>query len=178
MIVLDESCSIEPLSNYNLLKNFTLNLTRQFPVNETQTHIGLVRFSTPGRSEVLVQLTEFYDGVALRNRIDELLVGSDDFRGDRTYHNVSLMLAREEFNARGRSDVRKDIVLLTDGYPEPAEASARGIAAEIRAAGTDIYGVFIGNDPNRIEEIRNISTEAFPVDDFNALLNTLLKCST
>ena len=175
MIVLDESDSIEPQMNYNLLKNFTLNLTRQFPVSETQTHIGLVRFSTPERSEVLVQLTEFYDGVALRNRMDELLVASDEFRGGMTYHNVSLMLAREEFNARGRSDVRKVIMLLTDGTPVPAEASARGIAAEIRAAGIDIYGVFIGFNQDGRNEIRNISSQgrAFPVNNFAALSGIL-----
>ncbi|XP_019849170.1 PREDICTED: uncharacterized protein LOC100641243 [Amphimedon queenslandica] len=175
MIVLDESRSITPESNYILLKNFVLNLTRQFPISETQTHIGLVRFSTESRTRVIIQLTEFFDGDALRNRIDSELNPSDDRRGGETRHNLAMMEAHDEFHARGRSDVRQVIMLLTDGEPDPSSASAREISAEIRADGIDIYGVFIGSDQDGINEIRNISTRgrAFPVNDFNALTDVL-----
>ena len=175
VIVFDESRSIND-TNYPILENFVLDITRQFPVSETQTHIGLVRFSTVSRSQVVIELTEFFDGDALRAKIDEELDVNEDLRGGKTYHNVSMMKAREELSARGRGgDVRQIIMLLTDGIPDPDTASAKTISQEIRSDGIAIYGVYIGTDQAGFDEITAVSTDgrAFRAENFNALAGIL-----
>ena len=167
MIVADESTSINQTFMIRL-KEFVLALAEQFPVSDTQTHVGVMRFSTPGRTRVDIKVNQITNKTQLITAINNIPFERDG-RGARTYHMLAMMTALEELQKNGRKDVDDVIILVTDGLPQPPEQSARSIAAEARKNGTTIYGVFVGIAENGRAEIRNISDRAFEVDDFNAL---------
>ena len=170
MIVADESTSINQTFMIRL-KEFVLDLARQFPVSDTQTHVGVMRFSTPRRTQVDIKVNQFTNKTELITAIDNIPFERDG-RGASTYHMLAMMTALEELQKNGRKDVDDIIILVTDGLPQPETQSARSIAAEARKNGTTIYGVFVGVagvEEKQRAEIRNISDRAFEVDDFNAL---------
>ena len=170
MIVADESRSISYTFMIRL-KEFVLDLARQFPVSDTQTHVGVMRFSTPERTQVDIKVNQITNKTELITAIDNIPFEGDG-RGAATYHMLAMMTALEELQKNGRKNVDDVIILVTDGFPQPDTQSARSIAAEARKNGTTIYGVYVGSGEMAEEgraEIRNISDRAFEVDDFNAL---------
>ena len=170
MIVADESRSISHTFMIRL-KEFVLDLARQFPVSDTQIHVGVMRFSTPERTQVDIKVNQITNKTELITAIDNIPFEGDG-RGAATYHMLAMMTALEELQKNGRKNVDDVIILVTDGSPQPDTQSARSIAAEARKNGTTIYGVYVGTGQMAEEgraEIRNISDRAFEVDDFNAL---------
>ena len=83
-------------------------------------------------------------------------------------------MARGELDADGRPDVPQVIILLTDGQPDDEVAGILTEADEIRAAGTEIFTVGVGNNVNAglLDQIATDpdAAHAFLAADFDDLL--------
>ena len=155
MLVLDVSESLSS-TEANQIKSFALNFVRQYPsISQTTTNIGMIRFSDQGRTQVDIPLIEFNNKSQIEQKINNIDFRRD--RGGKTYHLLAMTLALEEI-AKGRSDARDIIILVTDGEPNPDNQSAIAISKDAREnKNITIFGILIKPTPARIEEIRQIS---------------------
>lgn len=133
MLVLDGSGSIEP-ANFDLMRNFAMQLVAYFPISSEEANIGIVQFAT---TTVLHQALSG-DLVALNSTIDTM-----GQLGSGTNIAGGMELAQTELGF-GRPDVADVMIVLTDGvHTEGGDPIA--VANTIRNQGTQIIGIAVGD---------------------------------
>ncbi|KAL0477410.1 hypothetical protein AKO1_005751 [Acrasis kona] len=120
-LILDNSASIG-VANFKLLREFSINVTNQLDISPTNVNIGIVDFGYEGN--LLLSLNND------RNKIKKTLLNME-YRGENTntkggiYAAVGDITGRLPNNGtkmnngvgRGRADVPKVLLVITDGMP-------------------------------------------------------------
>ena len=125
-LVLDASGSIGN-KTYVSVKTFATDLLKQFQLSESETHAGVIVYSTVPK--LVIKMNEFYDlekfSTALSDRTPwpprEVKL-DPEWMGGFTRIDLALTLARKKlFTAANgdRRDVRNALIFLTDGEQKP-----------------------------------------------------------
>ena len=139
------------------IKNFVKQLLGQLPVMKGRTHVGIIRFSDSRRTRIISHLGSVTDPKSLKEIVTN--ISMNETRGSATHHKDAMRLALNDIEERGRPNVRKIIILITDGPPTPHNQSAIADAAVARVRGYDIFAVSFTNNISNffVEELRNIT---------------------
>ena len=168
--VMDSSGSVGS-TDFNTVRNFVADLTQNFNVGPTGTHVGVIRYASTATE--LTALGAILDPVVLDSFIRNIA-----FTGGGTETGIAIDLARLGFqNSRQSEGVPLVMIVLTDGEsgtsPGPAAAAAR-------AEGIQIISFGIGSGVN-IAELNDIASgpefvfliDSFNQQDFDDVLQTL-----
>ena len=148
--VIDSSGSIkdnnptdDSYDNWELLKQFTVDLVNYFTIGPDTTRIGAILFSDTARLEFA--LNQYSDIEQLKMALRNIM-----YEGLSTNTPEALRMARQQcFNeASGdRSDVQNIAVIITDGVPHPADRRQPAIseAQVLRSYGVSVFAVGVTN---------------------------------
>ena len=172
MLVLDGSDSIYAFPdnpNWSTIKDFSKRVVASFTVSPTGAHIGVAQFSSEGRGQVFIGLSD--NAAAINAVIDgmDMLFGGTDIQ-------EGIALGQGELAANGRAGVPHLIILLTDGeHNQPGNPVAEAESA--RNAGTEIFAIGVGGGPN-VDQLNAIASDpdgrhVFSVADFEGLAAVL-----
>ena len=176
VFIMDQSESIlendppeTPYYNWNLFKDFVKTVVQSLPVG-IDTRTAMIKYST--QSELVWNLNTYSDmyGVEVMEAVQGL-----QHKGGNTNTSGALHMARERVFRNmnlARDNVRKVILLMTDGLSTVQRQNTRTEAHETRSAGIEIYVVAIGKyiDEAEIREIAtDIDTRIIHVTDFGRL---------
>ena len=126
------------------IKNLAKELLGQLPVMKGRTRVGIIRFSDSRRTRIISPLGSVTDSKLLNEILTN--ISMNETRGSATHHKDAMRLALNDIEERGRPNVRKIIILITDGPPTPHNQSAIEDAAVARARGYDIFAVGFTNN--------------------------------
>ena len=176
--VVDSSGSInyKDARNWDITKEFLVNLTRLFRIGPENVQVAFVLFSTDARVEW--GLTRYQDETSLINAIRRV-----PYIGDRTNLNDALYLTRTDVFAPGRGTRQgalKAAVILTDGVDNvPTNGTELTLqnATACKNDNIELSAIGVSNQVNeeRLQQIVSPPTDThyYAVDDFQAL-QTLL----
>ena len=157
--VMDASGSVGT-TNFDTMRNFVADLTLNFNVGPTGTHVGVVRYSTTPTE--LTALGAILDPAALDGFIRIIA-----FTGGGTETGLAIDLARVGFqNSRQSEGVPRVMIILNDGQ---SNSDPRPAAAAARAEGIQIISFGIGSGVN-VAELNDIASGpefVFLIDNFN-----------
>nr|XP_022308913.1 protein PIF-like [Crassostrea virginica] len=163
VFVLDGSDSVTPV-NFDKVKKFTADIVNQFDLGQAKVHVGVIEFSTfIGR---VIQLGQV-------NNLDMLrfLISNISMSNDGTGTHKALKRMREMFRERGRPEVPRIGVVITDGLsvsPYLTKEEARLLHLD----GIVTFAVGIEGDKTFQTELEYIASSAenvLRVVDFDAL---------
>ena len=172
-IVMDQSSSITWVQekNWEVMKNFVINLVSAFPISPTLTRVGLVKFSDD--AQTAFNLAAFSTAQQIINAINGSI-----HEGGLTNLADALRVTRTSiFNAPGdRPQVKNICIFITDGHAtvDPDLVTNEAILAQREA---EIFAIGITNDVDTLE-LETIASDpnnrhTFLVDDFNLLQGIL-----
>ena len=168
--VMDSSGSIGTI-NFNTMRNFVADLTQNFNVGPTGTHVGVIRYSTTATE--LTALGAILDPGALDSFIRNI-----PFTGGGTATAEAINLARIGFqNSRQSEGIPRVMIVLTDGRPN---ADPRPAVVAARAEGIQIFSFGIGNGVT-LTDLNDIASgpdfvfliDSFDQQDFDDVLRPL-----
>lgn len=134
MLVIDGSFSIAPV-DFELARTFAKQLVASCILG-TDAQVGAIQFSNQGTTRTESRLSK--NARAVNIALDRMVQ-----LGANTDIQDGLKAAQNEIEARGRSNAKHFIVLLTDGeQTEPGDPVAE--ATNIKAAGSQIFAVGVG----------------------------------
>ena len=174
--VVDSSGSInyKDARNWDITKEFLVNLTRQFTIGANDVHVAFILFSDVATVEW--GLTRYLDETSLINAIRNVR-----YIGETTNLNDALYLTRTNVFGQGggvRSGAFKAAVILTDGEDNvPVEGTPLTIqnATACKNDGILLIGIGVSDqvDTRRLREIVSApaDTHYYAVDDFRALMS-------
>lgn len=162
MLVLDGSGSISR-PDFELARTFARNLVNSC-LFVSGSRIGVVQFASTAQLEHPLSSD--------RAAVDGALVAMRQLIGS-TATDRAIDLAQAQLTANRRPGVRNFIIVFTDGLSNDPAATGRAADAA-RAAGTELFAVGIGLDPQGRAELERIanqppSTHVFNVTDFASL---------
>ena len=169
--VVDSSGSInyKDARNWDITKEFLVNVTGLFTIGPDNVRVAFVLFSTDATVEW--GLTRYQDQASLVNAIRNVR-----YIGNRTNLNDALYLTRTRVFANARQDARRVAIILTDGVDEvPTNGTQLTIqnATACKQQGIRLVTIGVSNQVNveRLQDIASPSPDGFyfPVDDFRAL---------
>lgn len=132
------------------MKNFLRRIVSYLPLSRSEVNIGVVEYSDKHYEEI--KLNEYYETEPLREAI-QLIKPSE---GATSRIGEVIKFVREQIFLRGRRDVRKVLVILTDSN-EHNEDNSQAEAELIKKTGVRVLGVAVGNQPNMASLSRVIS---------------------
>ncbi|XP_028392099.1 matrilin-3-like [Dendronephthya gigantea] len=154
LFIIDDSRSVRR-SEYELMKNFIIQLTNRFNISEDQSRVALIQFSAQATTVIKFHFDEYYDKASLTSRINGLQLSD----GSATNTDFALKMAREQiFNGRrgDRSDVRNVIILMTDGESHDNDAAIR--EAALLKTDVSIIAIGVGKGDAQDSEAENGGT--------------------
>ena len=158
IFLIDETDSMS-VDQFNLVKNFVKQLLGYLPVIKGRTHVGIIRLSDSRRTRIISPLGSVTESKSLNEIVTN--ISMNETRGSATHRKDAMRLALNDIEERGRPNVRKIIILITDGPPTPHNQSAIEDAAVARARGYDIFAVFVSDSFSDYflfrEELRSIA---------------------
>nr|XP_039268913.1 integrin alpha-D-like [Styela clava] len=161
MFVLDGSGSVTG-GNFDIVKDWTANLTKEFDIETGKVHVGVVQYSYwDDNVDVNNQLyvkTEI--GLGQYNNETELLdaIGKINYQGYTTATSHALNKTILDFQASSRwsdKSTKKIILLLTDGEATDPQYLPQS-ADYVRSLGITTFAIGVGN--YKEEELRIIAT--------------------
>ncbi len=167
MFVVDSSGSLAlcGCEAFEKIRTFSRNIVSSFAIGPANARFGLVDFSSPLDTELILPLSE--DAAAINSAINSM-----PYFGNRTDTAGGLEKAQAELAAHGRPGLPHIIVLLTDGRANDG-AAAESMAANAKASATEIFAIGATDDVN-VGELQRIAsapanTHVFMVNDFDGL---------
>jgi len=172
--VVDSSGSInyKDPRNWDITKEFLVDLTRLFAIGPDDVQVGFVLFSDVATVEW--GLTQYQDQASLISAIRNV-----PYIGETTNLNDALYLTRTKVFAPGlgtRAGARKAAIILTDGEDNvPAEGTPLTLQNATAAKRDNIRLTAIGvSDQVNVARLQQIASQPsdrhyYPVDDFGAL---------
>ena len=173
MLVVDGSESVGS-GNFDVLREAVIILTRQFPIGSDAVLMGLIQFSN--RVDVEVNLTSIDNAAAMESAINGLVYQG----GSSTFTSNALEEAFAQFQTFGRQEVRRQIILLTDGEPQDRNR-ANNIATMIKEQGITITTIAINiqtiQAQRNLQDISSDDTliEANNVNELEGLVSTIVE---
>lgn len=168
VLVLDGSESISA-GDFTTMASFARDLVGHFTISPTDAHAGVVQFAGEGDGRVEIGLS--YDPAALDAALAAMtqIIGATDIQ-------EGIALGQGELAVRGRAEVPRVLIVLTDGaHNQPGDPLAEAEGA--RSAGTEIFAIAVGSGPDRAQLTAIASdpdTEhVFSVTDFDGLVTIL-----
>ncbi|KAJ8354327.1 hypothetical protein SKAU_G00218940, partial [Synaphobranchus kaupii] len=161
LFLIDGSTSINS-SDFSHMKEFMLSIVNKSAIGLDKVHVGVLQFSTSPREEF--PMNRFYDKGSINGAISSI----PQLYGD-TYTGKALSLASKYFDSPkgGRSNVRKFLIVITDGVAHDEVAKP---AEELRNKGVNIYSIGILNANNsQLLEISGSQERVFSVREFKFL---------
>ena len=162
IFVLDASGSVGS-ENFNNLLNFVANLTSNLKVSPSETHVGVVRYTSS--AQFVIELGSISDPVQLDTAIRNI-----EYTGGGTATGMAIELAHlQGFNNSQRFQrVASVMVVLTDGD------TSEGVQPSITAAvaiddGIQILAIGIGSGVD-LSELNSFASDpnfVFQIDDFS-----------
>ena len=174
MYVVDSSGSInyKDARNWDITKEFLVNVTRLFMIGPDDVQVGFVLFSEVATVEW--GLTRYQDQASLISAIRNVR-----YIGDRTNLNDGLYLTRTQVLAPGqgtRTGALKAAIILTDGVDNvPVNGTELTLQNATLAKRDNIRLTAIGvSDQVNVARLQQIASQPsdrhyYPVDDFRAL---------
>ena len=177
--MVDASGSIQDADpgNWQLIKNFLIQVVDRLDIGEDKTRVGLVKFSNRGNVEF--RLDEFYNKDALNVRINDM-----KFSGGNTNTSGGIItLLQQVFveEAGDRKDVADTIIVLTDGKStkDVDKTVPYATMAKDRNIRILVIGITEQIDEQELEDIASdpadmgMERTVFKVTDFSDLQNIL-----
>ncbi len=166
-IILDSSSSVRD-ANFNLMRNFVLDLITNFQIGPGAVHLSILRYNN--RVDVRHYFNQSQD---LKDVYDA--VRNIPYRGSGTKTGQAIQFTLDNLFKTGagmRPSVPQICLVMTDGKSAddvivPSEA--------LRASGVSVYAVGIGRvDEETIQNIAGAPNRAFMARTFEELSGTLL----
>jgi len=167
VLALDSSNSIG-LSDFQILKSFAKQFVTAFKVGPGASRFGIVQFSTEGKGRIESVLSE--NASAINTAIDKMVPinGFTDIQ-------EGLALSRIEVVTKGRPNVARQIILLTDGvHNEAGDPIAEAQLAKAEGITIQTIGIGEAADSKLLKAIASTPADTFRVADFKQL-PTLVK---
>jgi hypothetical protein len=168
IFVLDGSGSIG-YGDFNVAKQFLIDLVSSFTISPSETNVGVIQFSVSPVIEVSLSSSDT-DVMATLKALTEENGGSTDLA-------AAIRTATNMLVSSPRSGVPKIMVLLTDGYTSPSPVNDANAAKE---QGIEIFCVAIGSaDEYVLQSIASTPTvnhffEASQFDQLQTLLDSVV----
>ena len=141
--VLDHSSTIDTEANINKMWDFVRNVVQRYPLSSDGIYVGVIYFSNNPTN-----MMELESRTSTSSFIDDFneKLKSFNWNGGDTYTNKALKLAEDQlFKEDKRKDVRKHIILVTDGGQSGGlQKELHGIADRLKSKDVTIIGFGIG----------------------------------
>ena len=164
MFVIDTSGSIGS-SNFQLIREFTANITTELIRSSPRTKFGVILFSSIAYIEFNLQA---YDNLnSLLSAINQLPYNGG---GTDTAEALTLLLSTAQNGTLGlRSDSSKVAIVITDGHSNSQSATISAAAALHASNIFDVYAVGVGGaDLTELESIASSPDFVFFASSFNS----------
>ena len=115
-IILDSSGSVG-IGNYDIAKNFLIDLVDKMHVANGKTHVGVIHYSSISYLDWNFESDIAKDATALKKAIQKLPYQSGWTRTDRALEMAAEMMFKPEKG--DRTDVPNVLVVITDGRTSP-----------------------------------------------------------
>ena len=137
VIILDASGSIGS-SNFQLMKNYIINMLAAFNISPVNTRVGVIRYASS--ASIVVPLGLYGNYFQLRSAINSIR-----YTGGHTYTNLALNLLSTAFTtARVDEGIPRVAIVFTDGRSTNAAATVQA-AQRVHNAGIYVYSFGIGS---------------------------------
>ncbi|EDO26384.1 predicted protein, partial [Nematostella vectensis] len=142
--VLDGSTSINNADpgNFQLLKNFMINIVKSFKISSERTHVGLVLYSF--FTQLMFNFDKYSDSASIVKAIN-----TTDYPKGGTRTGEALKMAKSQLFGASMRSVPKVLIVLTDGRSsDKVEAPSKALKDE----GVVIFAVGVGDqiDPSEL----------------------------
>ena len=169
VFVIDTSGSIGS-SNFQLIREFTANITAELIRNSPRSSVGVILFSS--NAHIQFNLQTYASLNSLLSAINRLPY--DDGSSTDTAEALTLLLSTAQNGVlRLRSDSSKIAIVITDGQSSSSSATSSAAAALHASNIFDVYAV--GIDGADLTEIRGIASSPEFVFFTNSFNNTGLQ---
>lgn len=176
MFVLDESGSVGQ-NNYEIVKNFVIDMVKHFDIGPHNVRIGLITFSN--MAILHFQLNQYNTSESIVNAIKNL-----PYHHGLTYTDAALKLLKSSSFVKShgdREDAPNIAIVITDGRSHNSQATVAAANA-LKKDGITIFSIGIGNSVAS-QELNGMaslpaSEHVFMVNNFQALKNIQKKLST
>ena len=140
VIILDASGSIGS-SNFQLMKNYIINMLAAFNISPVNTRVGVIRYSSS--ASIVIPLGLYSNYFQLRSAINSIR-----YTGGLTYTNLALNLLSTAFaTARVDEGVPRVVIVFIDGQSSSRTATVQA-AQNVHNAGIYVYSFGIGRVSN------------------------------
>ncbi|XP_057306541.1 coadhesin-like [Hydractinia symbiolongicarpus] len=178
-VITDASTSVTS-KNYRKVKQFVVDLTKEFKVGQDGVHFGMIHFSWGAHLDFTMKNRAYWNPYVLEQKI---LSSKYSYGGTRT--DKALLMAEKEFfcdTCGNRVGVPKVLIVITDGKSSSSSAPMTIATQGLKNNKVTIISMGIGHkiDEEELVEIATDKEHVFVIDDFNHLidkLNAVLKLS-
>lgn len=163
VFLLDQSSTISN-ENYEVQRNFTIDLVKSFDVSEEYVHIGLAQFSDD-------PLHEFY--LNTYSKLEDMLshIQHMERHGVSTKLGKALNYIKDYFKAShgSRSGISKNLIVISDG---DSQDDVEVAGTHLRDLGIEVFAVGIG-DVHKLQllQITGTPQRLFNAQNFKGLEN-------
>ena len=143
MLAVDSSAAV-PKDGWQKIKSFMAGILDAFPISESDTHVGILTFSSVPYLET--RLSEKFK----KNDITQLVKNMQQLQGKQRRIDKALRMANAEFfspKSRGfRPDHSKAFVVITGGNPTQSTESLASAVRPLTQNGVSVVAVGVGSD--------------------------------
>ena len=135
--------------NFKTSLEFVKAIASMFVINQLESHIGFVVFST--NSQVVLDFKTYYDQKSVENTIDDI-----QYIGGLTDIGTGLELVKSKlFDLTSRPDVPRILIVVTS---RKSIGDVLGPSEALRDAGVAVFCVGVGNEYD-LKELEEIATD-------------------
>lgn len=135
--------------NFKTSLEFVKAIASMFVINQLESHIGFVVFST--NSQVVLDFKTYYDRKSVENAIDDI-----QYIGGLTDIGAGLELVKSKlFDLTSRPDVPRILIVVTS---RKSIGDVLGPSQALRDAGVAVFCVGVGNEYD-LKELEEIATD-------------------
>ena len=148
--------------NFTIAKSFVVNLTMNFNIGSTGTHVGVIRFST--LPKIIIPLGSILTLEELVNAINNIY-----YTRGRTWTHLALDTARSVLgnSTRASEGIPRVVLLITDGRSNKPDLTELA-AGRVHSENINVYSFGIGNtDENELNIIASDPRYVYYIDDFD-----------
>ncbi|XP_053380888.1 uncharacterized protein LOC123562048 [Mercenaria mercenaria] len=166
IFLVDASLSLSPIS-FQLIKVFVGNSITRFKVSQTATRIGIIQFSDIAAVSPRLDLDQSLDRFTATSLARALIRSGQP--GTNTA--AALDAAVKMFDDQGRTDIHKNIVVVTDGMSTNM-ALTEAAAAKAKKKFINIISIGVGNN-FFLDELKKIATDESAVKTFTSFYSLI-----
>lgn len=155
VFLLDQSSSIST-ENYEIQRNFTIDLIKSFEISQEYVHVGLAQFSdVPQHEFYLNTYSQLPDMVSHIRNMQRF--------GVETYLGSALVFIKDYFKVShgSRSGLSRNLIVISDGN---SRDDVEDIGSDIRDMGVEVFAVGVGD----VHDLMLLQITGTPQRLFNA----------